>query len=183
MKAITTNMNATGMRWFARHKACGEARGWAATQPTLERAWARCTNPQWLLWALAHQPARRRPTHRNYVRFALWCARQASPTDERSRAALRVVARWLRGRATDEEVRAAAYSAEAAAGSAWAAADSAWAAAYSAWAAADSARAAAYSTWAAAYSARAAADSTWAAADSAQCKAIRRIFACPWGRP
>ncbi len=80
----------------------------------------------------------KRLSNRQRREFALWCAERVRHlmTDPRSTAALDVVARHLRGEATDEELAAArdaAWAAEAAAS--YAARDAAWAAsAAAAWA-------------------------------------------------
>ncbi len=95
--------------------------------------------------------------------FALWCAERVRHlmTDPRSTAALDVVARHLRGEATDEELAAArdaAWAGSAAAAAAWAAA---WAAEAAEAAASDAAWAA---SAAAAWAGSAAAAAAWAAA-------------------
>ena len=105
--------------------------------------------------------------------FGLWCAERIRHlmTDPRSTAALDVVARHLRGEATDAELAAATAAAWAAAAAraaaaawsaaawardaAWSAADAAWSAA---WSAADAASAAARAAaWSAAWDAERAA--------------------------
>ncbi|KKM14731.1 hypothetical protein LCGC14_1703260, partial [marine sediment metagenome] len=102
------------------------------------------------------------------------------PDDKRPRKAIAVTRRYVHGKATKNEMTAAAGAAWAAAGAAWAAAGAAWAAAWAAraaaWAAGDAAwaagdaRAAGDAAWAAAWAARAAA---WAAGDARAAGAAR----------
>ena len=124
------------------------------------------------LWSL-----RTVPEHAGLWRkYAVWCARQVEYliVDERSKQALDVAWRHAEGKATNEELDAAALAAEAAAdAAAWAAAReavwsaraareaadaAAWAAREAAWAAAD----------AAAWAAREAAWAAWAAREAAE---------------
>ena len=39
-------------RVLARMRACDNAREWAAKQPSLAAAWAKCTNANWMRWWL-----------------------------------------------------------------------------------------------------------------------------------
>ncbi len=110
------------------------------------------------LWAL-----RTVPEHAGLWRkYAVWCARQVEHlmTDERSKRALDVAWRYAEGKATNEELDAAAEAAWAA----WAARE-AWAARAAAWAA----RAAREAAWSA-LSARAA-GAAWAARSASEAAA------------
>jgi len=49
---------------LARMQACEEARTWAAKQPSLAVAWAKCRNANWLRWWLDHMGVVR-PLHAN----------------------------------------------------------------------------------------------------------------------
>jgi len=128
--------------------ACSDAVAWAETQPDLKTAWAKCRRGDWMLW-LAGRLDIDRPT---LVLAACDCAETAvrhCDKDEVLAAvwAIDATRRWAAGETDLEEVRAAAYAADAAA---YAAADAAiYAAAY----AADAADAAAYAADAAAYAA------------------------------
>jgi len=113
--------------------------------------------------------------------FALWCAERvrALMSDPRSKDALDVAARHLRGEATDEELVAARNAASAAA---WAAAeaaapDAAWNAAWdAAW---NAARDAAWDAEAAACdatAAAAAADAAWDTERAAQLAELERML-------
>jgi hypothetical protein len=176
--------------------ACSEGLDFALAHADAKTAWEACTNPDYMLWALAEFDLVDDKKHRL---FACWCARHTPIgngktnwdllTDERSRNAVIVAQRFANGDATQEELSAAWAAARAAARSA---ARSAWAAsARSAWAA-ESAESAAESAWArsawAAESAESAAASAWAAAESAaesaasaaQAKALRDIYGFPF---
>jgi len=140
------------------------------------------------IWALCQDWVPDESRHR----FALWCAGRAlrrerkagREPDPRSWEALRVKSRWLQGKPTDEELRAAesaardavpaATAARSAVPAATAARDAAW---YAAWYAAEDA--AWYAAW---YAARSAADAAawsaaWSAAWGAEFKAQ-----CRWWR-
>jgi hypothetical protein len=154
-------------------KACEEAREWAKafyagrTKATVRAVIAdlvRENHQDWALWILP-----RLMTHRQTVRYAVFCARQSLsvyearfPNDRRPRQAIDAAEAFVRHPSAKNRAaaRAAARAARAAAGDAWAAGDAARAAAGAAWAAGDAARAAA---WAAEDAARAAAGAAWAA--------------------
>jgi hypothetical protein len=113
-----------------------------------------------------------RLTDRQRQEFAIACARRVQHlmTDPRSIAALDTRERWLRGKATNEEMTAALASARAAADAAWAA-----------WAAADAARAAAWdAAWdagaAAGAAAEAAGDAKWTAERAWQIEELERML-------
>ena len=111
------------------------------------------------LWAL-----RTVPEHDSLWRkYAVWCARQVEHlmTDERSKQALDVAWRHAEGKATNEELDAAALAAEAAADAA------AGAAREAAWAAWESAAREAAADAAASEAARAAREAAGAAGDAA----------------
>jgi hypothetical protein len=106
------------------HDACIEGRKWALTNcATMEEAWDKCTNNEWLAWIATRKGVF---DDRTLRLFACWCVRQAWHllTDERSRNAVEVAERFANGEATQKELAAAWYAAWAAA---WAAAwDAAW---------------------------------------------------------
>ena len=118
-------------------KACAEGREWAVTQPTMAEVWNNCPRADWLLWML--DKLDRRPDDRTLRLFAVWCARNTPLldgrktgdllTDPRSLAALEVAERYANGKASKEELDAAADAAAAAWAAARAAAAAAWAAA------------------------------------------------------
>jgi hypothetical protein len=128
-------------------RACEEACQWAGER-TAQQAWDECDRADWLLWWAAHAKIARK----TFVRIACACARTALPYvqfDElRPLKAIETAEAWCDGKATIEEVRAAAYAAHAAAhgGAAAAAYDAAHggAAAYAAAYAAAAAYGAAY---------------------------------------
>ena len=156
-----------------RHGACREGREWALDNcHDLPHAWE-TIRPDWLVW-MATCPGVL--DDRTLRRFAVWCARQVQNLmkDQRSLDALDVAERYTEGRATDDELRAAAWAAKDAARDAArtaaraakdAARDAAASAGYAAaWAAEGAARAAA---WAAKDAARDAAASAGYAAEGA----------------
>ena len=167
--------------------ACPEAREWAEPYATLAEAWVACERADWLLW----YAGKRGVDRRLLVRAACACARTVLPYvpvgEDRPHRAIEMAERWCDGRATLQEVSAAAADAAdaaayAAADAADAAADAADAAAYAAYAnapnaAADAAYAAAYAATAdavaadAAYAAAYAATADAAAADAADADA------------
>ena len=101
---------------FARDRgACAEARLWLNTQTDPHVAWEMCERPDWMIWF-----ARRRSVERKVlVRIACDCARTAlrfvPEGEDRPRLAIETAERWTRNEATIDEVRAAAYVADAAA--------------------------------------------------------------------
>jgi hypothetical protein len=130
--------------------ACSEGLDFALVYADAKAAWEACTNPEYMLWAIAEFDLVDDKKHRL---FACWCARHTPVgngktnwdllTDERSRNAVIVAERFANGEATNEELAAAR--------------DAAWAAA---WAAArDAAR-----------------DAAW----DAQAKALRDIYGFPF---
>lgn len=164
-------MNTEITQFLDTHRACSEGREYALTQPDLEAVWDNCPNPSWLIWIL--QKTNKVPTDQTLPRFAIWCVREIWPLlkDERSRNAIEVVERYLDGKATIEEVRAAADAAYATA---------AYAAAYAAYAAADAAYAAAYAADAARAAARAAAYAARAAEQMSQANHLRTLIPNPF---
>ena len=144
--------------------ACSSAIGWAHGK-TLHVVWETCDRGDWLLW-LAGKMADKKgwPTRKQVVLAACACAETAlkyvPKGEDRPKKAIQTARAWARGKATLEEVRAAAYAAAYAA-AAYAAA--AYAAAYAA-----DAAAAAYAAYAYAdAAASAAAEAAYAAADAA----------------
>jgi hypothetical protein len=195
-------------KWMKDTGACAEARAWAKPYKTLSAAWAACTNPGWMLWALGKIDGGK--TDQRYRLLACRFVRETPLhdgrkvwdllTDPRSRAAIEVAERYAKGEATDIELEAAGDAAWAAAGAAaWDAARAARAAAGAASdAASDAARdaagdAAGAAAWAAAWDAAwgaawaaagaasdAAGDAAGADARAAQCNIIREVFGDPF---
>jgi hypothetical protein len=160
---------------FTRLDACREAREWAAGK-TLEQAWAECPRGDWMLWLAGMLGIDRKVL----VRATCACARLALPHvpagERRPLKSIKAAEAWTRGKATIEDVRAAAEAALEAAWTAWEAVDvEAWTAAAAAWA---SAAAAWASAWTAACASAEA--SAWTAAcASAEAKAAAETAA--WG--
>jgi hypothetical protein len=150
--------------------ACTEALEWAATQETPAKAWASCERGNWMLWwcgRLSGKPEGK--GRKRLVLAACECARLSlkyvKAGEDRPLKAIETAERWAHGKATIEEVRAAADAADAtalaSASAAFAAALAAFAAfaAATAFAAADAAFAAssaAFAAFAAAFAAYAA---------------------------
>ena len=174
-----------------RWQACSKAVKWIGQKSPYD-VWRTCERDDWLLWWLAKLGLPRK----RLVLLACDCAspalRYVPKGETRPRAAIAMARRWARGKASLDEVRAAAYAAAAYAADAayaYAAADAADAA--DAYAAAYAAYAAAYAAYAAgdAYAAAAyAADAAYAAADAyaaareqilAECAALIRREV-PW---
>ena len=106
-----------------RHSARREGREWAlANCQTMDDVW-RIAKPEWLIWVATCPGVL---SHRDLVRFALFCAEsvQHRMTDPRSTDALDVTQVWLDGRLDFGSIHAcaaacaarAAYAAYAAAG-------------------------------------------------------------------
>src|ERR1700676_3915244 len=108
--------------------ACYAARDWAKAYKTPYQAWQKCTNPQWLLWAIRALGVEDSWKQRQ---VAILCVREIWPllTDERSRQGVIVAERFQLGEATEEELAAAYAAADAVRAAAPAAAHAAYAAA------------------------------------------------------
>jgi hypothetical protein len=134
--------------------ACEEAVEFARGK-SLAEAWEKCERADWMLWLLGKQIGKKGwPDRKMLVLLACLCAETSLkfiPTgEERPRKAIETARAWCEGKATLEEIRAAAAAADAAYAAYAAAAYAAYAAAaYAAYAAA----AAAYAADAAAYAA------------------------------
>jgi hypothetical protein len=134
----------------------------------MKSAWESCPRGDWLLWIAARAGVDRKAIVLAACDCAALALRFVPPCEQRPRIAIATTRKWARGRATIEQVRAAAYAAAAAAAAdaayaAYAAADAAYAA-YAAYAAADAAYAAA----------AAAANAAYAAAANAQSKSLAK---------
>ena len=143
MTPTTETTDMQSLLAFARDRgACAEARLWLNTQTDPRVAWEMCERPDWMIWY-----ARRRDVDpKVFVRIACDCARTVlwlvPEGENRPRLAIEVAERRMRGEATIDEVRDAAYAAEAAA------ADATYAATYAAvYAAVYTAEAAAYAAY------------------------------------
>jgi len=159
--------------------ACNVAVAWFDSRNP-HRAWRECKRGDWMLWLAARLNIDRKLI----VTAACDCVelslRFVTAGEARPNEAINVTRRWLAGKATREEVRAAANAAANAAYAADAAANAAYAA--------DAAANAAYAAANAAYAADAAADAAYAAAYAARgagekwlancAKITRRII--PW---
>ena len=105
-------------------RACGEARQWASSYPTLEEAWAACERGDWMLWLWAHHcgPSmddRRRPLVGCCVEIArtvLPIFEANRPRDDRPRKCLDLMERYATGEAVSlESIYASASAASLAA--------------------------------------------------------------------
>ena len=113
-----------------KHNACSDGREWALSTgcKTMEELWKRDDiRPDWRIW-IATRPGVM--DGRDLRLWACWCVRQVWSllTDGRSRNAVEVAERYAVGKATNEELAAAAAAAWEAAWTA-AAAAAAWTAA------------------------------------------------------
>jgi len=107
---------------LAEHHACREAVTWTKGK-SFSEAWSSCTRPDWLLW-LAGRMANEKGwwTRQQVVLAACACAESVLyifegryPEDKRPRKAIETARLWAEGKATLEEVKNAAASADAAA--------------------------------------------------------------------
>ena len=130
-------MTMTIERFCDKHDACQEGRKWALSRgaTTMVELWKRDDlKHEWREWIYTREGVFSKT---DAIRFACWSVRKIWHllTDERSRKAIEVVEAFLEGKATLEEVEAAARDAYAAARAAYdaaaaAAADAADAATY-----------------------------------------------------
>jgi len=146
--------------WLQKHHACDPAIEWVIERGyDLSTVWIKCERGDWLLWLAV----RLKTDHKKIVRAACKCARLALPYLPKGETmplnCIRTTERWTVGKATIEEVLAAAAATYAAAAATYAAAAAADAAA--------AAAAATYATAAAAVAAAAAAAAADAATDAA----------------
>ncbi len=100
--------------------ACSDAVEWAATQPDLQTAWDCCARGDWMLWLAGRRSEKETPERKLVVRAAAECARLALPhfersypNDQRPRIAIETAIAYSEGRATLDEVLAAAAAAAA----------------------------------------------------------------------
>lgn len=105
---------------------CSPAVTWIDDK-TLDEAWSTCERGDWMLWLAGSLNIDRK----TLVRAANACARTLAKytIDERVHRCIDITDRWCNGLATDDELRVAVQSAEAAA---WAAEAAEWAAAWAA---------------------------------------------------
>ena len=137
-------MNPAVIRKLESLGACPAAIDWLATQPSIAVAWCECQRGDWMAWLLGRLSGEPESAKRKRLCLCLAAIADSVPQGSAGKRCLRTLRAWAHGKATIEQVRAAAYAAGAAA-----AAD-ADAAAYAADAAADAADAAAYGSDAAA---------------------------------
>ena len=74
---------------------CQEGFEWFKQQPSLEEAWLKCERPEWMLWYLRKK---RIGSLEQFVRIALFCAKEAQPyvrNKEDSQKAIDAVEAWL----------------------------------------------------------------------------------------
>jgi len=153
--------------------ACTEAVKWAGRK-TPKKAWETCKQSDWLLWIAGKLDVDRKLL----VLAACACVRRAlkyiPAGEDRPRIAIETAEAWTRGEATIEQVRTAAYAADAAC----AAADAAYAAAaHAAYTAAYAAAHAAYTAaYAAAHAAYTAAACAAYAAQKQMADIVRKII-------
>ena len=124
------------VEYLKKLNACSEAVEFAGKYSSLQKAWDACENGSWMLWLcgrLSGPPDS--DSRKKVVLVACVCARLALKytKDTRAKACIETAERYVRGKATLDEVRtaAAAFDAYAAAYAAAAAFD-AYAAAYAA---------------------------------------------------
>jgi hypothetical protein len=172
---------------IARFSPCGQGEKFLREQGTLEAAWDTCARADWMLWLDARLDLL---TPRQRAEFACRCVRETPAgegtvwgllTDDRSRRAVETAEAFMRGEATEEELREAAKAAKAAERAAGAAAweAAAWAA-WAAWAAAEAARGAARAAWETAWATWEAEATSWDAAQALQCRLLREIAPNPF---
>ena len=145
---------------------CHEAIKWVRDQKNQQQAWEDCDRGDWMLWLcgkLSGKPGSYK--RKKLVLTSCECARLSlkyvKKGEIRPLKAIETAEKWVKGKATIEEVRDAAYAA------ASASADAADYAAYAAAAAADAAAADAYA-------AAAAADAAASAAADARSKVLKK---------
>ena len=157
--------------------ACSSSLEWAGNRKTSKAAWLACPRGDWLLWL-----AGRIGIDKNLIALAACDIAESvlhlvPENEERPRKAIETARAFVAGKATKEEVRAAAAAADAAA--TWHAAAAADAAAT--WHAADAAYYAAYAACHAAYAATNAVtdrDSAWAEKQKQFAYIVRKRI--PW---
>jgi hypothetical protein len=149
--------------------ACAEGAAFARQYQTMAEVWDACERPDWLLWVAERLPET--PQRDRALRRIACRAVRETPgvwdllTDARSRRAVEVAEAYVEGKASAEDLRAAADAA-------WAATRAAEAA-YAAWAA----RAAAYAATRAAAATAVACAAAYAAADAAADAAAAAAYA------
>ena len=120
-------------RWIdklIRLHACSDAVSWCRTYDSLDDAWQSCTRGDWMLWLLGRLSGSGSKARKQLVLTTCECARLAlshvKTGEDRPLKAIETTERWAIGKATIQEVRAAAdaaYAAAAYAAAAYAAAD------------------------------------------------------------
>ena len=96
--------------------ACDEAREWSKGK-SLAEGWEQCERGDWLLWLCGRMVDKEGwPTRKELVLAACACAETAlkyvKAGEDRPRVAIETARKWVRGEATLEEVRTAAYAAD-----------------------------------------------------------------------
>ncbi len=108
---MTTKPDA--MQHIKKYNPCAEAREWIGDR-TLYQAWTQCPRGDWLLWIAVRAGA----DHKLIVLAACDCAepalRHVPDSEDRPRLAIETTRKWCEGKATIDEVRAAANAAYAA---------------------------------------------------------------------
>jgi len=145
-----------------RLNACSDAIEWAKQYNTWQEVWDNCERADWLLWIAGKMVSKEGCSSKKEIVFvACKCTRTVlkfiPKKEKRPLKAIQTAEAWVKGKATIEEVRKAAYAA-AAATAAYAAAYAAADAAYTAYAA--------YAAATAAAAADAAATAAYTAADA-----------------
>jgi len=108
--------------------ACEDAVIWATQYKTWQEVWDNCERADWLLWIAGRMVNPNSDQHKQLVLCACKCARRSlkylPKNEKRPLIAIETAERWAKGKATIEEVKAAAWAARDAA---WdAARDAAW---------------------------------------------------------
>ena len=103
---------------------CQEGFEWFKQQPSLEEAWLKCERPDWMLWYLRRKQI---GSKEQFVRIALFCAKEAHPYSKNKKAdqkAIEAVEAWLNSPTEENRIKCekAAHAAR------YAAADAAYAA-------------------------------------------------------
>ena len=132
--------------------ACEEAIDWAKGYKSAQTAWRYCKRGDWMLWVLG-KVCDGDEMHKKVVLAACECARlsltHVPDGEDKPRIAIETTEKWVRGEATIDDIRTAAYAVYLAYAAAYTAYITAVYPAYAAYAAYTTAHAAAYASAAA----------------------------------
>lgn len=109
-------MNAKIITSLESLRACRSATEWVSQQKTPTQAWRECERADWMMWLIGKTCNAESDQHKRLVLLACRIASDAlsrywNRDDPRPREAIRMVRMWVRGHATIEQVRTAAYAA------------------------------------------------------------------------